>query len=183
MLSKKEEDYHSKFLSYVLRHNPAEIDLILDENGWASVAELLEKSKSKEHVLSFDMLEQVVTNNDKQRFAFNEDKTRIRANQGHTVQVDLALDYVAPPDVLYHGTVGKNLNSILEQGLKPMKRHDVHLSFNALNAKNVAMRYGKPVILKVNSAKMHKDGLLFKCTKNNVWLTAHVAPQYIEVIE
>jgi putative RNA 2'-phosphotransferase len=171
----------SKFLSLVLRHQPQEIGLILNENGWADVAELMQKSARKGRRFSMEELEEIVATNDKKRFSFSEDKTKIRANQGHSVEIDLALRPIAPPDILYHGTAEKNLPSILEKGIQKMNRQHVHLSKDKETAHKVGSRHGKPAILTINSAQMHQDGLLFYQSDNGVWLTDAVAGQYIEL--
>ncbi|RYU94646.1 RNA 2'-phosphotransferase [Emticicia agri] len=171
----------SKFLSLVLRHQPQEIGLILNENGWAEVAELMQKSAKKGRRFSIEELEEIVGTNDKKRFSFNEDKTMIRANQGHSVEIDLALQPVTPPDVLYHGTAEKNLGSILEKGIEKMSRQHVHLSQDRETAFKVGSRHGKPVILTINTAQMHLNGLLFYQSDNGVWLTDSVATQYIQL--
>ncbi|GAB3501889.1 RNA 2'-phosphotransferase [Emticicia fontis] len=171
----------SKFLSLVLRHQPLEIGLILNENGWADVAELMQKSATKGKRFSMEELEEIVTTNDKKRFSFNGDKTQIRANQGHSVEIDLALQPVAPPEVLYHGTAQKNLDSILAKGIQKMNRQYVHLSKDTETAHKVGARHGKPVILTINATQMQQDGLLFYQSDNGVWLTDSVDPKYIQL--
>ena len=155
-------------MSLVLRHKPEQMWIKLDENGWADVDELLKKSD-----FDFETLEKVVTN-DKQRFAFNEEKTKIRASQGHSVDVNLQLKPVKPPDILYHGTVKKFLNSIMHEGLSKGKRQFVHLSIDSETAKKVGSRRGKPIILMVNSRMMNEQGYKFFVSENNVWLTEKV---------
>lgn len=184
MFSKKIEEKASKFVSFILRHSPEDIGLTLDENGWVSVDEFIDKankSEKKFFVLDLELLKQVVKNSDKQRFAFSEDGTKIRANQGHTVEVNLDLPFVEPPEFLYHGTADKSVDIIFKEGLKPMKRHDVHLSFSIKIARSVGMRYGVPVILKIKAKQMFDDGYQFQCSKNNVWLTKEVPIKYIEI--
>lgn len=166
----------SKYLSLILRHQPQSIDLILDPNGWADVEELLKKSTLK---FNFQQLIEVVEKNDKQRFIFNEDKTKIRANQGHSIKIDLALSPKIPPTLLYHGTVEKYLDNIRKEGLKKMSRNHVHLSKDIETAQKVGSRRGKPIILNINSEAMSHDGILFYCSENGVWLTDNVPTKYI----
>lgn len=170
----------SKFLSYVLRHHPELINLNLDENGWANVDELITRSKRDPHEgISFKELDEIVETNDKKRFIFNEDKTRIRANQGHSIDIDLALISQKPPEFLYHGTAQNNVDSILENGIEKRKRKHVHLSQDIETATKVGMRHGKPIILTINTEKMFNDGIEFYLSENNVWLTDFVDIQYI----
>jgi len=172
----------SKFLSLVLRHQPEKIGLSLDQAGWVSVDELLQACRSRGIPLTKDELDDVVASNDKQRFSFSEDGSRIRANQGHSVEVELGYQPTTPPEELYHGTVERFLVSILANGLSRGKRHHVHLSANSETAQKVGARRGKPVILKVLSGRMQRDGYLFYCSRNGVWLTDSVPPQYLEII-
>lgn len=181
MLSKEKENNLSKYVSYILRHNPDEIGVILDEQGWTSVVEFIEKSQSK-YKFDLEDLKQVVKNNNKKRFEFSEDGKKIRARQGHSVEVDLQLPNVQPPKELYHGTASRFLNSIKKEGLKPMSRHDVHLSFNKTTAEKVGERHGKVVVLIIDTESMYKDGFQFQCTANNVWLTKAVPTKYIKNI-
>lgn len=176
----KELKHISKFLSLVLRHKPEQIGLTLDTSGWARVDELLEKMSSSGTPLDFATLQQVVHSNDKQRFAFNEDYTRIRANQGHTLQVNLEYKPQNPPALLFHGTVARFLEAIQTQGLQKMQRLHVHLSSDRNTALNVGGRRGKPVILKVDAARMYADGFTFYLSENGVWLCDEVPPQYID---
>lgn len=171
----------SKFMSLVLRHNPSIIDATLDENGWLSVNVLLEGMNRKGITIDKDLLEQLVRENDKKRFAFNEDQTKIRANQGHSVVVDVQLSVQTPPDMLYHGTVEKFIDSIFEQGIQSMNRQHVHLSADIETAKNVGARRGKPVILEINAAEMSKAGIPFYLSENGVWLTDEVNTEYISL--
>ncbi len=170
----------SKFLSLVLRHKPQEIGILLDANGWANIDELIEKSRSKGIYLTFDTIEEVVLTNDKQRFALSDDCCRIRANQGHSVSVDLQLLKTEPPAFLYHGTVDKFIDSIKKSGLQKMSRQHVHLSKDHETAHKVGSRRGAPVILKINAGQMHNDGYAFYCSENGVWLCHDVPVKYIE---
>lgn len=172
----------SKFLSLVLRHSPETIGLKLDENGWADVEELIEKcnKKGSQNQMTAELLDYVVENNDKKRFAFNEDKTKIRASQGHSISVELNLNEAEPSEFLYHGTVGKFLDSIKNEGLQKMSRQHVHLSKDLETAIKVGSRRGAAQILTVRSGAMHRDGFKFYLSENNVWLTDEVPPKYIE---
>ena len=170
----------SKFLSLILRHKPETVGIKLDENGWADVAELL---KGIGRNLTFATLERIVRENDKQRFSFNEDKTKIRANQGHSVKVDVELEEKIPPKFLYHGTIERNANSIDVQGILKGTRLYVHLSADIETAKKVAARRkGNSVIYKISAQIMHEDGYKFFQSKNGVWLTDIVPPKYFSRI-
>jgi putative RNA 2'-phosphotransferase len=170
----------SKFLSYVLRHHPELIDLNLDDQGWADVDELITKSRRDSYQgFTFEELDGIVETNDKKRFIFNEGKTRIRANQGHSIDIDLALQPQQPPEFLYHGTAQNNVDSIVEKGIEKRSRQHVHLSLDKETATKVGMRHGKPVILTINSGKMFEDGVLFYLSENEVWLTDFVEAKYI----
>jgi len=169
----------SKFLSLVLRHKPEEINLKLDSNGWADTDELIEKLNHRGFNINFELLEEVVITNDKQRFSFNEDYSAIRANQGHSVDIDLALKPIKPPELLYHGTVAKFIDAIKTEGLQKMSRRHIHLSRDVDTAKKVGARRGKPVILFIDSSKMADDGYLFFVSENGVWLTDQVPVKYI----
>lgn len=166
----------SKFLSYILRHNPDKLGLILDEQGWVSVEELLTKLNN----VSMEQLEYVVANNNKKRFAFNEDKTKIRANQGHSIKIDLAYSPIEPPEFLYHGTATKNITSIQKGGIIKGSRHHVHLSADIDTATNVGQRHGKPIILMVQSKAMYEAGHEFFLSENGVWLTDFVPTAFID---
>ena len=168
----------SKFLSLVLRHQPEKIGLTLDKNGWATVSQLLEKSKVR---FTIEELEEVVATNDKKRFSFNEDQTKIRANQGHSLKnVDLNLASKSPPAFLYHGTVAKFMPEIKTQGLKKMSRQHVHLSKDRDTAIKVGSRRGKPIILSVRALDMEKQGYTFYISENGVWLTNAVPASFID---
>lgn len=169
----------SKYISLILRHKPQVIGLTLDEHGWANVSELIE-GVNKTHALDMNRLEQIVAEDEKQRYSFNEDKTRIRANQGHSISVDVELEKALPPEILYHGTGDKFTDSIDAQGLIPKSRLYVHLSNDVATAKKVGQRHGKPVVYIVKSGKMHNDGYPFYRSVNGVWLTKEVPVQYLE---
>lgn len=178
-MNEQQKKNTSKFLSYVLRHHPELIDLNLDENGWANVNELISKSANNSQSFTFEELDEIVQTNNKKRFIFNEDKTRIRANQGHSIGIDLALTPQEPPEFLYHGTAQTNIQSILEKGIEKRSRQHVHLSQDRETATNVGMRHGKPFILTVKTKKMFDDGVQFYLSDNNVWLTDFVDAKYI----
>jgi putative RNA 2'-phosphotransferase len=170
----------SKFLSLVLRHEPGKIGIILDAQGWTDCDELI--AAAARHGLRFDRatLLEIVRTNDKQRFALSDDGTRIRANQGHSVAVDLALVPEPPPETLFHGTVEKFLASIRLEGLRKGERHHVHLSPDLVTATKVGQRRGKPVILRIRAAEMAKAGHEFFLSENGVWLTDTVPPEFID---
>ena len=168
----------SKFISLILRHKPETIGITLDEHGWANVDDLIE-GISRTHEMNMDILEEIVRTDNKQRYSFNEDKTLIRANQGHSIPVDVELEQVIPPLYLYHGTGEKYVGSIDKEGLKPKSRLYVHLSSDTDTAVKVGSRHGKPVIYRVSSGKMHEDGFAFFRSVNGVWLTKEVPAKYI----
>ena len=169
----------SKFLSLVLRHDPAAASLTLDAGGWAEVDALLRGAAAAGVDVTRDELERVVRDSDKQRFSLSDDGRRIRANQGHSVPVNLGLVPSVPPDVLYHGTVARSLDAIRREGLRPMERQHVHLSPNVDNAAKVGQRRGQPVVLTIDAARLHADGGVFYLSVNGVWLTDAVPPAYI----
>jgi putative RNA 2'-phosphotransferase len=173
----------SKFLSKHLRHAPADIGLTLRDGGWVPVAELLAAVKRHGFPITEDELAHVVAGSDKQRFAFDETGTLIRANQGHSVEVDLQLEPTTPPAVLYHGTAERNAPVILQDGLLKMKRHHVHLSVDTDTAVKVGGRHGKPVVLSVDAAAMAADGFTFYVSANGVWLVDHVPARYLRVCD
>ncbi|MDL5056237.1 RNA 2'-phosphotransferase [Geitlerinema calcuttense] len=172
----------SKYLSKHLRHTPERLGLTLAPGGWVEVETLLSACASHQFPISRAELETVVTTSDKQRFAFNETKTRIRANQGHSVAVDLQLEPRTPPELLYHGTGEKSVPTILQSGLLKMSRHHVHLSENVETAQKVGMRHGKPVILAIDTVAMQEAGFSFYRSDNGVWLVDEVPPQYLRVL-
>jgi len=166
----------SKHLSYILRHNPDAIGLTLDPKGWAIIAELISKSPKISH---HDQIKRIVEENDKQRFIISDDEKRIRANQGHSINIDLGLSPVPPPEILYHGTATRFLDSIQTQGLKKMSRQHVHLSGDIETATKVGRRHGKLALLEIAAQSMSDDGYTFFKSANGVWLTDHVPLQYL----
>lgn len=169
----------SRFLSLVLRHKPETIGITLDRGGWARVDELLAGARRVGVPLTMGLLQVVVAQNDKQRFSFSEDGLRIRAKQGHSIPVDLGLEPQPPPELLYHGTATRFLQSIRERGLLPGNRAHVHLSLDVRTAVSVGKRHGRPVVLVVQAGRMHRDGLGFYLSENGVWMTRHVPVEYV----
>lgn len=167
-----------KYLALILRHKPEIIGITLDSNGWARVDEVI-AGISKTMPINMEILEDIVKNDNKQRFSFNEDKTLIRANQGHSINVDVELQEKIPPDILYHGTGIKHVESINKQGLLPMTRLYVHLSKDIETAINVGKRHGKPYIYIINCKAMVSDGYKFYLSVNGVWLTKEVPIKYL----
>ena len=197
----------SKFISLILRHKPETIGITLDEHGWADVEELIEGinrtgghfpdkqgraderkliegiNRTGGHFLDMKVLEEIVASDEKQRYSFNEDHTLIRANQGHSIPVDVELEKKTPPDVLWHGTGEKFVDSINAQGLIPKSRLYVHLSSDIETAKKVGSRHGRPVICEIDCKRMAQDGYLFFESVNHVWLTKKVPVQYLNWID
>ena len=169
----------SKFLSLILRHEPEAVGIELDPSGWVDVDALIEGINRNGTSLTVEQLRQVVETNDKQRFVFSEDGQRIRANQGHSVEVELGYEPTEPPEILLHGTPDRFLDEIRESGLKKMARHHVHLHEDATIASAVGNRRGKPVILQIRSAQMHAEGHVFYVTPNRVWLVDSVPANFI----
>lgn len=172
----------SKYMSLILRHKPEVIGITLDEHGWANVSEFVE-GISRTHFLDMEMLEKIVNSDEKQRYSFNEDKSLIRANQGHSIPVDVELEVVSPPEILWHGTGDKYTNSIQNMGLIPKSRLYVHLSQDYATAVNVGARHGIPIVYKVLAKEMEKDGYVFYKSVNGVWLTKEVPAKYLEQVE
>lgn len=168
----------SKFISLILRHKPEAIGITLDEHGWANVEELI-AGVAKTHEFNADILEEIVRTDEKQRYSFNEDKTLIRANQGHSIPVDVELDEAEPPVTLWHGTGEKYVAAIDDQGLIPKSRLYVHLSKDRDTAVKVGKRHGMPVLYIVKAGKMYQDGYKFYLSKNGVWLTKKVPVKYL----
>jgi len=169
----------SKFLSLVLRHQPEKVGLMLDNEGWVPVSDLITAFAEFGFPITLAELQDVVRSNDKKRFSFSPDSLLIRANQGHSVTVELGYERRRPPPILFHGTADRFLPSITQQGLIKGQRHHVHLSDNRETARTVGRRYGNPVVLRVASERMHSDGYLFFRSDNGVWLTESVPAVYI----
>jgi putative RNA 2'-phosphotransferase len=172
----------SRLVARVLRHRPGSVGIELDGQGWTDVARLLEALAAHGHRITRTDLERVVRHNDKQRFEWDTAADRIRARQGHSVEVDLGLAPTAPPVRLYHGTPRRNVDSILATGLEPRGRHHVHLSEDAETARRVGARRGEPVVLVVDAAAMAGERLLFWRTTNGVWLTENVPPRFLRAL-
>lgn len=173
----------SIFISLILRHKPETIGITLDEHGWANVRALIEGvNRTGGHSLTMETLEEIVRTDEKQRYAFNEDHTLIRANQGHSIPVDVELEEKCPPDILWHGTGEKFVPSIDAQGLLPQSRLYVHLSTDLETARKVGSRHGRPVIYEVDCRQMHQDGYTFYISANKVWLTKQVPERYLRKV-
>lgn len=166
----------SKFLSYILRHKPDAIDLKLDAQGWASIKCIIEKSDIE---ITEAAIREVVASSDKKRFIISDDGLCIRANQGHSIDIDLGLKPKEPPEILYHGTANRFLDEIKIHGLQPKNRQYVHLSDNLETAMKVGQRHGKAVVLSIPARSMHKSGHLFFQAENGVWLIKAVPAQFI----
>jgi putative RNA 2'-phosphotransferase len=179
MLTEKETTRLSKFLSLVLRHQPELIGIKLDEQGWVAVDELLQKAGAHGNLMTRDVLNHVVETNAKKRFAFDDAWQKIRASQGHSVDVELGYEPQTPPDVLYHGTGSQSVEAILQTGLEKRSRQHVHLSSDLETAIKVGKRHGKPVVLTVAAGEMHRLGHKFYLSENKVWLTDFVQTDYI----
>ncbi|MBQ9063744.1 MAG: RNA 2'-phosphotransferase [Eubacterium sp.] len=171
----------SRFISLILRHKPETIGITLDEHGWADVQELIDGiNHSGGHFLDMEGLEEIVRSDEKQRYSFNEDHTLIRANQGHSIPVDVELEEKTPPDVLWHGTGEKYVDSIDAQGLIPKSRLYVHLSSDVETAMKVGSRHGRPVIYEIDCKQMSQDGYRFFESANHIWLTKKVPVKYLK---
>lgn len=181
-MNEKRKASISKFLSLVLRHKPEEIGLTLEENGWVEVNDLLKACDAYGKPFTFDDLREVVETNDKRRFAFDQTNTKIRANQGHSVTLEIEFEKRMPPEILYHGTAERNVEAITKSGLKKMKRHHVHLSADIETARKVGIRYGKPVILVIKTPAMLAEGYEFLVSANDVWLVEEVPAKFLEIL-
>lgn len=183
-MRKRRSDSTSRFISLILRHKPEAIGITLDEHGWADVQELIDGiNKSDGHDLDIEVLEEIVRTDEKQRYSFNEDHTLIRANQGHSIPVDVELEEKNPPGILWHGTGEKYVSSIDTQGLIPKSRLYVHLSTDSETARKVGSRHGKPVIYEIDCKKMSDDGYKFFESVNHVWLTKEVPARYMRKLK
>ena len=175
----------SKYVSYLLRHHPEAAGITLDANGWADVEKMLEgmNKNNKGATVFLEDLQEIAASGDKQRFEFNADHTKLRALHGHSVQVDVQHSEEQPPEILYHGTTMKVLDQIMDEGLTPQQRLQVHLSTNIEMAADVGRRRGKPIILKVSAGQMHDEGYKFYRSANGVWLTDRVPAIYLEQMQ
>lgn len=169
----------SKYISLILRHKPEVIGIKLDAHGWVDANALL-AGINKKYPINRDILEKIVRSDEKQRYTFSEDGTKIRANQGHSIQVDVELALTEPPETLHHGTAQRFVASIEGQGLLPRSRLYVHLSPNQETAEKVGCRHGEPVIYQVDAGQMHRNGYLFYLSANGVWLTKVVPATYLK---
>lgn len=181
-MEEKQLTHISKFLSKYLRHEPAKLGLTLAPGGWVMVDDLLKACATHRFPITKAQLDEVVEKNSKKRFSFDETGQKIRANQGHSTDVDLQLEPKVPPTVLYHGSAQKNLESIMTVGLEKRARHHVHLSKDIATATNVGARHGKPVVLAVDTEAMQKAGFVFYCSENGVWLVDSVPPKFLRQI-
>jgi len=177
-VDKKKLDNTSKFLSLILRHKPETIGLTLDTGGWLNIQDIVSNANID---LNYEIIEHVVKTSEKKRFSISEDKKMIRANQGHSIHVNLDLKPIQPPQYLYHGTAKRFVDGIFDEGLLPQKRQYVHLSTNYETAYKVATRHGKPIILVIDAKKMYENGGIFHQSKNGVWLTKRVEKCYIQI--
>ncbi len=175
----KFENQLSRFLSLILRHDPGSIGLQLDANGWAAMAELIDCMNRHGKRVDRAMILRVVETSDKQRFRLSDDGLSIRANQGHSIEIDLKLEEMSPPQWLYHGTAAKSMPAIVREGLSKKSRQHVHLSIDRATAKKVGARHGKPVVLEIAAQMMVQHGYRFYRAENGVWLTDHVPPDYL----
>ena len=172
----------SVFISLILRHKPDVIGISLNEHGWANVQELISGiNKTGKYSIDMTMLEEIVRTDNKQRYSFNEDRSKIRANQGHSINVDVELKETVPPEILYHGTGEKYVDSINAEGLKPKSRLYVHLSKDVETAVTVGSRHGKSVVYTVASGEMQRQGYTFYLSENGVWLTKNVPIDFMKI--
>lgn len=182
-MDEKKKKKISKFLSLILRHQPEVIGLNLDENGWVSVEKLIKACADYGKPFTSTELREVVETNDKKRFAFDETETKIRASQGHSIELEIEFEEKIPPKILYHGTAEENIGVIFAEGLKKMNRHHVHLSSETETAVTVGTRYGKPVIFEIDTVTMTAEGFEFYVSANGVWLVESVPPKFLKMNE
>lgn len=180
MISDNQLTHISKFLSLVLRHQPETVGIQLDQNGWIDISELIEKSNKYGVQFDREILNHIVATNSKKRFAFNDKFDRIRASQGHSIEIELGYTNQKPPEILYHGTSEKSVQSILEKGLERQNRQHVHLSSDIETAIKVGQRHGKPFVFLVLAEQMYKDNFQFFISENGVWLTDNVPTKYLK---
>lgn len=173
----------SKFISLVLRHKPEAAGITLDSHGWADADSLIRGIRQTGRAIARDMLEKIVRTDEKQRYSFSPDGTRIRASQGHSIPVDAGLKEAEPPEFLYHGTSETSAASIMSEGLKPMGRLYVHLSKDAETARSVGRRHGKPVVFRVSAGRMQRCNIQFFLSENGVWLSKHVPAEFLERLD
>ena len=181
-MNKQHEDA-SKFLSYVLRHKPDSISLPLDSEGWANISQLIKLANGHGKKLNLTLLQDTVALNDKKRFSISSDGLKIRANQGHSLQVDLNLQPQTPPKILFHGTATRFINSINHQGLIARSRQFVHLSIDRITSRQVGKRHGEPITLEVDAFAMSIDKFEFYISENGIWLTSSVPKKYLKFSE
>lgn len=175
-LARNKLNKKSRFLSLILRHKPDLVNITLDKKGYAPVKDILESLS-----LTALELDEIVETDEKGRYSYNDDKTKIRANQGHSIDVEMDFKEDIPPDVLFHGTATKSLDNIYKRGIMKMGRQYVHLSKDYDTAVKVGKRHGNPIVLKIDTKSMHNDGILFYISENGIWLTEHVPPKYISI--
>ena len=180
MISEKQTSHISKFLSLVLRHQPETIDIQLDQNGWADVNELIEKANKYGIKLDRETLNHIVETNSKKRFAYSDSLDKIRASQGHSIEIELGYTNQKPPEILYHGTGEKSVQAIIHKGLEKRNRQHVHLSGDIETALKVGQRHGKPFIFKILAGQMFNDNFQFYISDNGVWLTDNVPTKYLK---
>ena len=181
MISEKQQTHISKFLSLVLRHKPETIGIQLDQNGWTDISELIDKSNKYGIQFDREILKHIVATNSKKRFAVNDKFDKIRASQGHSIEIELGYKNQKPPEILFHGTSEKSVESILEKGLEKQNRQHVHLSSDIDTATKVGQRHGKPIVFLVLAEKMYGDNFEFFISENGVWLTENVPTKYLKI--
>ncbi|ENY8552384.1 TPA: RNA 2'-phosphotransferase [Clostridioides difficile] len=179
-MSKK--DKLSIFISLILRHKPETIGIKLDDYGYADVNELIEKINNTGRNINIEILEQIVKEDNKQRYSFNDDRSKIRANQGHSINVNVELRELEPPRFLYHGTATRFLDNIKKEGIISKSRLYVHLSNDIDTAVHVGKRHGISIVLKINTGKMYENGYKFYLSENNIWLCEYIPFKYVEIL-